>query len=68
MYLIMFSALKNAKFVDTAIQDLLHRGLIVKCNEHPFVVNPLTVVIHSNTKKRLILHLRAIGVRFVILA
>jgi hypothetical protein len=34
------SGLKNANFVDTFLQDLLHRDLIVKCNKHLFVVNP----------------------------
>ncbi|CAC5423237.1 unnamed protein product [Mytilus coruscus] len=53
------SALKNSDFVHTAIQDLLHRGLIVQCDNRHFVVNPLTVSVQSNLKKRLILDLRA---------
>jgi hypothetical protein len=28
------SGLKNANFVNTVLQDLLHRDLIVKCNKH----------------------------------
>jgi hypothetical protein len=28
------SGLKNANFVDTVLQDLLHRDLIFKCNKH----------------------------------
>ena len=28
------SDLKNANFVDTVLQDLLHRDLIVICNKH----------------------------------
>ena len=28
------SGLKNANFVDTVLQDVLHRDLIVKCNKH----------------------------------
>ncbi|CAG2197212.1 unnamed protein product [Mytilus edulis] len=55
------SALKNSDFVHTAIQDLLHRGLIVQCDQRPFVVNPLTVSVQSNLKKRLILDLRAVN-------
>ncbi|CAC5396382.1 unnamed protein product [Mytilus coruscus] len=55
------SALKNSDFVHTAIQDLLHRGLIVQCDNRPFVVNPLTVSVQSNLKKRLILDLRAVN-------
>ncbi|CAC5381524.1 unnamed protein product [Mytilus coruscus] len=55
------SALKNSDFVHTAIQDLLQRGLIVQCDNRPFVVNPLTVSVQSNLKKRLILDLRAVN-------
>ncbi|CAC5394731.1 unnamed protein product [Mytilus coruscus] len=53
------SALHNSDFVHTAFQDLLHRGLIVPCDQRPFIVNPLTVSVQSNLKKRLILDLRA---------
>ena len=55
------SATNNADFVSTAIQDLLNRGLIVQCDIQPFIVNPLTVSIQSNGKKRLILDLRAVN-------
>ena len=47
------SAMKHTDFVDSAIQDLLDRGLIVTCE----VVNPLTVSIYSNGKKRFIPYL-----------
>jgi hypothetical protein len=50
--------MKHTDFVDSAIQDLLDRGLIVTCEVQPTVVNPLTVSIYSNGKKRLILDLR----------
>jgi hypothetical protein len=40
-------AMKHTDFVDSAIQDLLDRGLIVTCDVQPTVVNPLTVPIHS---------------------
>jgi hypothetical protein len=43
----------HTDFVDSAIRDLLDRGLIVTCE----VVNPLTVSIYSNGKKRFILDL-----------
>ena len=46
--------MKHTDFVDSAIKDLLDRGLIVTCEVQPTVVNPLTVSIHSNGKKRLI--------------
>jgi len=45
------SALKNANFVDTVLQDLLHRGFIVKCNKQPFVVNSLTVLFNQTQRK-----------------
>ena len=38
---------KNANFVDTVLQDLLHRDLKVKCNKQPFVVNSLTVLFNQ---------------------
>jgi hypothetical protein len=47
--------MKHTDFVDSAIQNLLDRGLIVTCEVQPTVVNPLTVSIHSNGKKRLII-------------
>ena len=55
------SAMKNTEFVNTAITDLLHKGLIVQCQQQPYVVNPLTVSVQSNGKKRLILDLRAVN-------
>ena len=53
--------MKHTDFVDSAIQDLLDRGLIVTCEVQPTVVNPLTVSIHSNGKKRRILDLRVVN-------
>ena len=55
------SAKQHPDFVHQAINDLLARGLIEKCEIPPSVVNPLTVSIHSNGKKRLILDLRHIN-------
>lgn len=55
------SALNNSDFVDTAINDLLLRGLIIETTNIPLAVNPLTVSIQSNGKKRLILDLREIN-------
>lgn len=51
----------ESDFVHEAINDLLVRGLIKKCNETPIVVNPLTVSIQSSGKKRLILDLRHVN-------
>ena len=48
------SALRETVFVQEAISDLLDRGLIQKCDYVPKVVNPLTVSVQSNGKKRLI--------------
>jgi hypothetical protein len=42
---------KNANFVDTVLQDLLHRDLKVKCNKQPFVVNSLTVLFNQTQRK-----------------
>lgn len=55
------TALHHSDFVIEAIHDLLIRGLIVECNQKPFVVNPLTVSVQSNSKKRLILDLRHVN-------
>ena len=55
------SALRETVFVQEAISDLLDRGLIQKCDYVPKVVNPLTVSVQSNGKKRLILDLREVN-------
>ena len=55
------SALNHAEFVDTAILDLLAKGLVEETPDAPFVVNPLTVSVQSNGKKQLILDLREIN-------
>ncbi|XP_014680270.1 PREDICTED: uncharacterized protein LOC106820250, partial [Priapulus caudatus] len=56
------SALKEHEFVSGAISDLLHRGLIAECKTTPRVVNPLSVSVQSNGKKRLILDLREVNI------
>ena len=53
--------MKNIEFFNAAISDLLHKGLIVQCQHQPYIVNPLTVSVQSNGKKRLILDLRAVN-------
>ena len=55
------SALKEKLFVNEAIIDLINRGLVVKCNTAPTVVNPLTVAVQNSGKKRLILDLREVN-------
>lgn len=52
------SALLHSEFVEMAILELLEDGLIEECVDIPFIVNPLTVSVQSNFKKRLILDLR----------
>ena len=55
------SALKNETFVLEAIKDLEIKGLIARCSEKPYVVNPLTVSVQNSGKKRLILDLRLVN-------
>ena len=49
------SAIQHSKFVEQAISDLLVAGSVVECGCAPTVVNPLSVSIQANGKKRLIL-------------
>ena len=55
------SALAESEFVESAIQELLSVGSIVSCFSPPDVVNPLSVSVQSNGKKRLILDLRHVN-------
>lgn len=55
------SALFHSEFVTQSIIELEKKGLILRCREKPFVVNPLTVSEQSNGKKRLILDLRIVN-------
>lgn len=55
------SALQNSQFVSDAVRDLEKRGLIARCNNIPHVVNPLSVAVQNNGKKRLILDLRLVN-------
>ena len=52
------SAILYSDFVVQAISDLLATGSVVECDSAPTVVNPLSVSVQSNGKKRLILDLR----------
>ena len=52
------SAIQHSEFVEQAISDLLIAGSVVECGCAPTVVNPLSVSIQANGKKRLILDLR----------
>ena len=49
------SAIQHSEFVELAISDLLIEGSVVECGFASTVVNPLSVSIQANGKKRLIL-------------
>ena len=55
------SSIKEYSFVTEAIQNLLFRDLIEKCDHCPYVINPLSVSVRDNGKKRLILDLRIVN-------
>ena len=55
------SALTHSSFVDKAITELVQLGSVETCIKEPIVVNPLTVSVQSNGKKRLILDLRLVN-------
>ena len=55
------SALLESKFVSEAIRDLLDRGLVTESEHTPKVINPLSVSIQNNGKRRLILDLRLVN-------
>ena len=52
------SALKEADFVNAAILELLHDNRVEEIISPPDIVNPLSVSVQPNGKKRLILDLR----------
>lgn len=52
------STVEHKQFVTTAINELLDVGSIIECKVVPTVVNPLSVSVQHNGKKRLILDLR----------
>ena len=55
------SALHNADFVLGTVTELLKVGSVVQCPCLPVVVNPLSVSIQPNGKKKLILDLRHVN-------
>ena len=55
------SALKNIEFVESSITELLESERIKQLPYKPVVVNPLSVSVQPNGKKRLILDLRYIN-------
>lgn len=55
------SALVHHKFVHEAIEELLQSDRVIEVREPPLVINPLSVSVQSNGKKRLILDLRHVN-------
>ena len=55
------SDLKEADFVNAAILELLHDNRVEEIISPPDIVNPLSVSVQPNGKKRLILDLRHIN-------
>ena len=55
------SALKNIDFVENSITELLESECIKQLSYKPHVVNPLSVSVHPNGKKSLILDLRYVN-------
>ena len=55
------SSLEYPNFVRQAIDELLEIGSVVVCDRLPIVINPLTVSVQPNGKKRLILDLRMVN-------
>ena len=55
------SSLSHAQFVEEAIRGLVESGRVVQTKVPPRVVNPLSVSVQANGKKRLILDLRYVN-------
>ena len=55
------SSLSHAQFVEEAIRDLVESGRVVQTKVPPRVLNPLSVSVQANGKKRLILDLRYVN-------
>ena len=55
------SSLSHADFVEDAIRDLVESGRVLHTEVPPRVVNPLSVSVQANGKKRLILDLRYVN-------
>ena len=55
------SALSYQEFVDVAINELVQSNRVIETQEPPFVINPLSVSVQSNGKKKLILDLRHVN-------
>jgi hypothetical protein len=49
--------MKNAEFVDQAVNELIFSGCAIEVPFQPYIVNPLSVATHKSGKRRLILDL-----------
>ena len=54
-------SISHADFVEDAIRDLVESGRVLHIKVPPRVVNPLSVSVQHNGKKRLILDLRYVN-------
>ena len=50
--------MENKEFVSEVLEELIKKGCIISVLFKPHVVNPLTVSVNSQGKKRLVLDLR----------
>lgn len=55
------SALEQAPFVESAINDLFINGCVTEVFEAPVIINPLSVSVQKSGEKRLILDLRHVN-------
>ena len=55
------SALNNHDFVDEALDDLLKDGRVREVEQQPHICSPLSVVVSSSGKKRLVVNLRHVN-------
>ena len=55
------SSISHAQFVEEAINELCKSGRVIETSEPPLVVNPLSVSVQANGKRRLILDLRHVN-------
>ena len=55
------SSLSHADFVEDAIRDLVESGRVLHTKVPPLIVNPLSVSVQANGKRRLILDLKYVN-------
>ena len=55
------SSLSHQEFVSQAILELVDSNRVIECDAAPLVINPLSVSVQPNGKKRLILDLRHVN-------